>query len=283
MSSGSEVNQTDNPNVAAKVRYDKLAHLKNEETRKYLEEKYVGECLSTYEIARLLGMNSSKVRRLLIYHGIAVRSHREAQKLAMEKGKNEHPTQGRKRSEEEKSSIAKGMARLWKGLTEEQRSMRVEVSRRQWELMSERERQELSKKAHQGLLTAAKHGSKLEKHLAVELRARGYEVQFHRQFLFDSDKMHIDIFLPSIGVAIECDGVFHFKAIHSETELQKNILADEKKTGAILNAGYRLLRIRQYANTMTRYLLQETSTKVLEALEGPVELVTIEIGEKKQC
>ena len=76
---------------------------------------------STYSIAKELGTYPKKIERILKKHGVQIRSRSDAQKLAMESGRNKHPTKGRRRTKEEKVKISEGVHQNWKNMTDEQR------------------------------------------------------------------------------------------------------------------------------------------------------------------
>jgi very-short-patch-repair endonuclease len=249
--------------------------LRGEEGRAHLEKRYVVDKWSTYEVAEELGVSPSKVRRLLIFHRIPLRSHSEAQKVALDGGRVRHPTKGMERTEEEKLKIARGMAAAWEGMGEEERGKRTDMARSQWEGMTEEARESLCRAAHVALRKTATEGSKLERFLLAELRARGHVVDFHRQFLFSSEKMHVDLFVADASVAIEVDGPTHYEAIFGTEQLSRNIRGDRVKSGLLVGAGYRVIRVRQECNTLSRHRMEVALEGVLGLLEGPVELVSL--------
>ncbi len=61
---------------------------------------------STYSIAKELGTYPKKIERILKKNNIKLRSKSESQKLALKAGRCEHPTKGKKRSEEKKINIS---------------------------------------------------------------------------------------------------------------------------------------------------------------------------------
>ena len=57
--------------------------------------------------------------------------------------------------------------------------------------------------------------------------------------------MQIDLFLPTLNIAIEVDGPSHFKPVWGQENLKRNKGYDNKKTGLILGKGLVLIRIKQ--------------------------------------
>ena len=72
----------------------------------YVIKKYQ-EGLSCQQIAEQLNTYSKKVERVLKKNGVAIRDKSSAMKLAIENGRSEHPTKGKKRNQESKLAISK--------------------------------------------------------------------------------------------------------------------------------------------------------------------------------
>ena len=70
--------------------------------KEYIIEQYVNEKKSTYEIAQDLKTYPNKIRRALNTLGVDLRDKSSAQTVAIESGRHEHPTRGKKRTEAEK-------------------------------------------------------------------------------------------------------------------------------------------------------------------------------------
>src|SRR4051794_18460892 len=112
-------------------------------TKEYLQRAYDEEMYSTYEIAKACHTYPNKVRRALRKYGIPLRNKREAQIVALETGRHEHPTQGKHRTETEKKKIAEGVSKSWAGISDEVRNRRVLLAKQQWEDMSPEQRENL--------------------------------------------------------------------------------------------------------------------------------------------
>jgi very-short-patch-repair endonuclease len=87
-------------------------------------------------------------------------------------------------------------------------------------------------------------------------------VDFHKEQTLSNTKLQIDIFIPSLNVAIEIDGPSHFLPVWGDDTLQKNIKYDNKKTGLVLGKGCALIRIKQtrdFSNARAEILWEKLS------------------------
>lgn len=198
---------------------------------------------STYEIAEIFGTYANKIGRILKKHGRS-RDKSEAQKLAIESGRNKHPTKGRKRTKEEKEKISESRYQAWQNITPEKRAEFVEKCKEQWHNMSDAEKGAMQEAAIKGVHRASKEGSNLERYLLSELTSLGYNIVFHKKGLIENDDLEIDLFIPSLRAAIEIDGPAHFFPIWGQESLEKHIRADAKKTGLLLANGLVVIRIK---------------------------------------
>jgi very-short-patch-repair endonuclease len=57
--------------------------------------------------------------------------------------------------------------------------------------------------------------------------------------------LQIDLFLPTISLAIEIDGPSHFSPVWGEKSLNRNRNYDSKKEGLILGKGWSIIRVTQ--------------------------------------
>ncbi len=201
---------------------------------------------STYEIASLLGDKwySNKVMRLLKKCGIKLRDKAESQTIALSSGRANHPTRGKKHSAKTRSVIGKGVSRAWENMTDEERARRSDISKANWDLMTENERDELRALAAKAVRKAAVEGSKIEKFILIKLRNAGWDVEFHTERRLPSQTLQIDLFVKNILTAIELDGATHWEAVWGEEHLQKTIASDNKKNSLLIQNGYNVIRIR---------------------------------------
>jgi len=218
-------------------------------------------------IAKSLNTYPNKIRRVLIKLGVELRNKSDAQKLALSSGRHSHPTKGKKRDEETKDKISESVHKYWEEMSDEEYQKRVEKSRAQWDNMTEEERDSLRKAAGEGVRRAAKEGSKMERFLYENLVKEGYDVQFHRKGLILNEELEIDLFVPSLGVAIEIDGPAHFFPIWGEENLQKHIKADSHKNGLLLNSGYIVVRVKHLTKNMSNKKQKDALKDIIVQLE----------------
>jgi len=209
---------------------------------------YTEKNKSTYEIAQELNTYPNKIRRILKKHDISLKSKSEAQKIALESGRSEHPTKGKKRTEEERLSISESLSDHWDNMTEEQREYRASQAKERWDSMSASQRDKMSRLGTEAIRKAGKEGSKLEKFVLEKLNEHGYRVDFHNKTLIPNEKLEIDLYIPSLKTIIEIDGPSHFLPIWGEDKLQKQIKADLQKSGRILSRGYAIIRVKAICN-----------------------------------
>jgi very-short-patch-repair endonuclease len=223
---------------------------------------------STYDIAEELKTYPNKIRRILINEGEPVRTKSEAQKQALASGRHKHPTKGKQRPLSTKDKISEKMSSYWHHLTEEERASRVKMAQEQWALLSEIEKNDMRKAAAKAVRNAAKNGSKTEQFLLITLRSAGYEVEFHRENFVANERLQVDLFLPTEGVAIEIDGPAHFFPIWGQDSLDKHIKADAQKTGLLLDRGYTLIRVKHLAKSISEKYKREIAKRIVAALES---------------
>ncbi len=225
---------------------------------------YVNKEQSTYAVAEALGTYASKIIRCLNYLGIDRRNYKEAQKTALSTGRAEHPTKGKKTTDEAKRKIASARAKSWRSLSDKEHAEMCQLSKDRWHSMSPEEQQELRNKALSACREASRTGSRSEKYLRNHLVENGYTVEFHKRDLVPHSRLEVDLFLPEARLAIEIDGPTHFLPLYGEEKLQKQQAADTIKQGILLNNGYTVLRIRQLDKNMSLAKLVALSKIVLE-------------------
>ena len=163
----------------------------------------------------------------------------------MSTGKVEHPTKGKERSELVKSKIGHSVMEAWEGLDDKELQSRKDKARQNWENLSDDVKQNILHQANIAVREASKKGSKLESFLLKNLISDGFRVDFHKEQSLLNTKLQIDLFMPTLNIAIEVDGVSHFEPVWGEDALKRNKGYDNKKTGLILGKGLVLIRVIQ--------------------------------------
>lgn len=232
---------------------------------KLLDVLYNGHRLSWAQIAKLCGTYANKVRRDAKKLGTTSRSKSEAQSVALQSGRHEHPTKGKGHSETTKIKISESVASEWEAMPESKREEIREEAKRKWNLKSDEEIRAFQEASFEAVRLAAKEGSALEKYLLEELVRAGYKVDFHKEHWVIRQNLQIDLFIPALNVAIEVDGPSHFENIWGQDVLQKNKLRDREKNGLLLQRNCVIIRIKQVRSLSLKYK-REILNQLLEIL-----------------
>ena len=228
---------------------------------------YSVEQKSITEIAEQYKTNPTKVRRALLFLGVAIRSYSEAQKLSLSSGRAKHPTKGEKRSKVTLQRMSESLSKAWKDLPEEKKEALKAIRRENWAAMSIEERKNIQELAHKAIRQSAEIGSKTERYVVGKLEELGYGVIVHARNLIQSTSLEVDMFLPSLRTAIEIDGPSHFSPIWGADKLVKQQASDAAKQGLLLNSGYVILRIRQYDKSMSAKRMNDTLALIVDELK----------------
>lgn len=220
-----------------------------EEHGRYILDNY--ESKSTYQLAEDLNTYPNKIRRALKKLGVTLKTKSEAQKQALASGRHKHPTKGTIRDETTKAKISESVYTYWQELSDDEREARAETARINWENMDEAAKDNLRHSAAEAVREAAKNGSKMEIFLKNHLTQEGHQVIFHKKGLVANSNLEVDLFLPSLKVAVEIDGPAHFFPIWGQESLNRHIKADAEKAGLLLAAGFVLIRVKHLSKTLT--------------------------------
>jgi len=256
------------------------ANLNDKQKKDLIQKHYVQEMLSFAVIAAKYNTYANKVRRDAVKYNIDIRDKSQAQKTALDKGRHTHPTKGKKRSEKEKQNIGLGVMKAWENIDAEELKRRQDKARSNWNKLSPQEQKNILQKANSAVRLSSSIGSKMELYLLEQLIADGYRVDFHKEQTLVNTKLQIDLFLPTMGIAIEVDGPSHFEPVWGEDALEKNQKYDNKKNGIILGKGLALIRIKQskdFSKTRANVIYQELKHKI-ETIKTSKDKY-IEIGE----
>lgn len=215
------------------------------EKHNILHKYYVEQTKSFQEIADMYDTYPNKLRRDAKKFGIKIRTKSEAQKLALETGKHKHPTKGTTRKESTKNKIGKSVMNSWDNLSESELHRRSKIAKNNWDKLSDDEKKLRFEKANIAVRDSSKTGSKLEKFLLSALIENGYRVEPHKEQILSNTKLHIDLFLPTLNIAIEVDGPSHFQPVWGEAALERAQNYDNKKTGLLIGKKINLIRVKQ--------------------------------------
>ena len=234
------------------------------------------EGCSSYEIAESLNTYSTKILRSLTYLGKLLhddenhykRNYSDAQKLALEKGRSKHPTEGKTLDNNHKEKIGSSRSKAYHKLSDEEKRKISEMSKKNWEALGRAKQEEIRSLALESVRHASKFGSKTERHLNNGLVKAGYSVDFHKTGLVFGNNLEVDLFLPEVKTAIEIDGPGHFLPIWGEEKLIKQQIADTAKQGILINSGYVIIRIRQIDKSISLTKMNHLLSLVLKEIES---------------
>jgi very-short-patch-repair endonuclease len=255
--------------------------LSNEAKAEIINKLYWEDNLSFKDIADKLHTYANKILRDANKFGIKKKNKSQAQKNALKTGRIQHPTKGKVRTEEEKTSIGLGVMKSWDNMNKETLKQKKIIFQQLWSQKSKEEKNDMLKKANTAVRKTSKVGSKLEHFILNYLINIGFKTEFHKEQILVNTKLQIDIFLPTLNIAIEIDGPSHFSPVWGEDALVKNMSYDKKKTGLILGKGYKLIRIKQ-----TKDFSKARALVICDKLKNAIELLNqdkttniVEIGD----
>lgn len=234
----------------------------------YVIKKYQ-EGLSCAQIAEEFDTYSKKIERVLKKNGIALRTKSDAAKRAYKSGRAVAPNKGKKRTEDEKVAISKGVHEAWNNKTPEQREEFSRGAKERWDNIPADKKQEMQSKAGAALRLACIEGSKAEKFLKSKLEEMGYEVVMHKKGLIQGN-FEIDLLLPELNTIIEIDGPQHFLPIFGQERLDEVVKMDSIKNGLLIGKGFCVLRLKYLCKTMNKTVerkLWEVVSKEISKIE----------------
>lgn len=243
-----------------------------------LQTEYENNLLSFGAIAEKYNTYANKLRRDAIKYKIKIRDKSQAQKTALKEGRHSHPTKGTSRPDHIKAKIGESVLNSWDNISDSELARRKQLAKDNWNKLSEDEKANILKKANLAVRRSSDSGSKLELFLLENLINLGFKVDFHKEQTLVNTKLQIDLFLPTMGVAIEVDGPSHHAPVWGEDVLKKNIKYDNKKNGLILGKGLKLIRIKQtkdFSKSRSKIVLD----RLVDILNKPISNKLIEIGD----
>lgn len=252
-------------------------NMTTDQQKEYILEQYIINNKSFHDIAKEVGLYANKIRRDAIKYGIQIRNKREAQINALKTGKHSHPTKGKKRKEDTKLKIGMSVMKNWQNIDETSLQQRKAKAKENWSKLSDDRKNSMLDKANKAVRDASKTGSKLEKFLLTNLMKEGHKVDFHKEHILANTRLQIDIFIPTMNIAIEVDGPSHFDDIWGKDALTRNKKYDQKKEGLIIGKGISLIRIKQigdFSKSRATRLLEKLR-EVIKSYQSP-QSITIE-------
>lgn len=261
--------------------YKTYSSLNDQEKKDIINKLYIKENLSLGIIAEKLDTYPNKIRRDAKKYGIQLKTKSEAQKNALETGRHKHPTKGSSRDEKTKSKIGLSVLKNWEDLSELDKKKRQDKARENWNKLSDIEKANMLRSANEAVRMTSKIGSKLERYLLESLIKNNIKVEPHKENILSNTKLHIDLFLPKLNIAIEVDGPSHFMPVWGEDTLKRNKDYDNKKTGLLVGKGIKLIRIKQtqdFSKSRARIIFE----KLMQAIKDIQDIgqTYIEIGDK---
>jgi very-short-patch-repair endonuclease len=218
--------------------------MSDEEKESLLRKLYEEELLSWPAIAEKVGTYTNRVSRDAKKFGIITRNKAEAQKIALDTERIQHPTKGKKRTAKEKAKIGKAVLEKWDSLPEHEKARRAEISKERWHSMSLQEREEFRQASIEAIRKTIVDGSKLENFIHKGLIKAGHKVDFHVKRFVKNEQLEIDMFIKELGIAIEVDGPSHWEPIWGHERFDKTVVADRLKNGLLIGSGYTVIRVQ---------------------------------------
>lgn len=222
--------------------YDNLS---DHDKKNLIMKMYTNEHKSFADIAIDHNTYANKIRRDAIKFNIKIRDKSQAQKNALKTGRHNHPTKGKQRSDDTKEKIGLSVMSAWENLDDHEIKERKLKAKKNWDNLDDNVKKNILKSANNAVRETSKTGSKLEKYIHKKLLDNGYKVEFHKEQTLINTRLQIDLFLPTINLAIEIDGPSHFSPVWGEKSLNRNKNYDSKKEGLILGKGWSIIRIIQ--------------------------------------
>lgn len=226
------------------------------DTFKYLHEEYVIKGRSTSSIAKENSRGEKKlfpntVRRALKKHQIDLRTKSTAQKNYL--SKNPHPMEGKERTEDERRKISQGIQKWWDDLgPKELAALKAAMSERageKWDRLTDKEKKKAISKMHSASREKAGTGGKNENKVAELLKYDGYKIIQRTKDFSPRNLFEIDICIPSKSVAVEWDGLAHFKPIYGDSNLARTVAKDSRKNDSLVRDGWVVIRCRDHSTS----------------------------------
>lgn len=222
-------------------------------TADFLLAEYVENQKSTVEIAKMTGTYPEQVRRALKKHGISVRTRSKASRNFYNNG-GVNARKGYKFTEEEKEQASISAKEFW--LSEDSEDARKKISkasRKYWKTVSKSEKKKIVERLHQACRDASQEGSKAQLTIAAILTDKyDYYVETGVVQIAGIGDLEADIILPHEGIAIEVDGITHFKHVYSDNRYERAQEADQRKNEHLNALGWSVIRVQLKCERFSR-------------------------------
>lgn len=222
--------------------------------KQYLQREYWNAGRTLRDIGAEKGVSAETVRAAILKCFGRTRTQSETLKLNLRTGRQQHPTQGRPRTPEEKLSIGAGVR---EGLTAEQREARRKRGREQWAALSEADKALFAIRGADGLNRARNHGSKFELGIAKGLRERGYDA-IHRPKRYPGD-----VYVRGENAVLFIEGRL---TLSGDIEPGAAEAAGEKRAVA-LKLGYKVVRVMSQTECPSPAEISGLLTEIVIVLE----------------
>jgi len=242
-------------------------YLSTLEGLEYLKYEYYTKEKTFQEIAENFGTNKTFISRVFKKYGLTPNNKSEAQKISLKKGIASHPTKGKKREYLVKDKIAKTMKKMWAERSPEEIQKIKDKARENLLSVPIEKREKYYKKSSETNRKNGIEGSRLEKFISKFLILNKYKLELHKKQLIENEEMHLDIFLPEQGIAIEIDGAHHFKDIYGEEKLRKRETQDNVKNWLVVSAGYFMIRVQFPGDYISNIDLKKCSSQLLKLIQ----------------
>lgn len=233
----------------------------------YIKNEYVNKKRSMPDIAKELGTYTNKIKRILRRLRVKSRDRSESQKIALKNGRKQHPTVGKKYSQELKNKIGDRVSDKWNSKSKVLKQIAADKAREYWQNMPQEAKDAFFRASNKAIRETSIKGSKLERKIYECLTNDGFVVEYHKDRMVENQKLQVDMLLPEYSVALEIDGPSHFLPIWGQESLEKNIKADTEKNGLLLHNGFVVLRVKNTKKNISEKLCRDTYTLVKQALE----------------
>lgn len=231
------------------------------ELEQVIRQMHCEDKISLREIAKQLKTYPVKVMRFCRKHDIETLSSGESLQAGYKSNRLKSPRKGVPLDEETKLKISEAIHNNWNSMDDTEREKRCEIQR---EIFANRkDKKSFSIKGCQAIRKAVDIGSKLERELIQYFEENKVDYRHHFKGLFPNTKLEVDFYLPEYNLVLEVDGPSHFKDNLGIDAFRKQMDADNKKNGLVLQMGLSILRLGH-----TRTLYKRDHRKIIEYLDN---------------